>query len=404
MHLPVRLIYLLWLFIGYARFVHGDMPLASQIIQEPIIFSKVWPRTTLSIGYDAGMDVQVDRESDNSFSTSIQEVFNYLQYIQDVKGMKGPFKVTIGEGVYISAMQIGVLTSNTEVKGMGVHSTFVMISANAPSWLNPNITRSPGLFKHILVDNIFFHDMTLDGNKKHQNKDGLYTFNKDGLFFMGSNNVTIQNMIISNFQESGILVQPNMYTRTFPSNIRITNSEINNNDENGIQLDFVSGGQITNNSLEGNEQGAFHFTQGTNHIIGESNRVSDGRCGLVTKVHGGNGTSLLIFSENTFENMKRAGACLEGSRNVTFSRNTVRSGLDCFDVANINDSLIVENNCIDLSRWSGKRKTRSFYDCNGCINTIIANNTLTNRGITTQFMPMQFLIVLGVVIAMAIAC
>jgi len=29
---------------------------------------------------------------------------------------------------------------------------------------------------------------------------------------------------------------------------------------------------------------------------------------------------------------------------------------------------------------------------------------LTNRGITTQFMPMQFLIVLGVVIAMAIAC
>jgi hypothetical protein len=358
------------------------------IVEIPYAFEKLWPKTSIRIGYGSSSDFIVDKNNPNSFYNATISSLEYFAYCEKYKEMNEKKTLLIENGLYTTSNQIWILSNNTDVSGENINDTIIQLADNTSSWLIAGISRSPGLLRTKYTQGVHIHDMTIDGNKIKQIEGGRSTFSKSGVYIQSSVDSRVSNIKVRNFQQSGIVISEDKITEHKNTNINIYNSIFENNDDNGVVISGTDTAVILNSTFQNNVGSmkgngcSIYLTGDTANIAISRNVFNNENFGVITNMHGGIAPSFVTITNNVFQNVSETPIYSTNSSYIYFQYNLVDNSTSCMKLNRLQNSIISNNICEDIILWSGKRNYTGFEKCLDCMNTTITANSLTSDAIS----------------------
>ena len=227
----------------------------------PLSLPKI-PDFTISVGYDPSSNIVIPSPADDAKP--------YIQQALANVSAAGGGVVFVGQGNYTLSGQL-FLGAATHLKGAGMDATFLRLVDNAAPWKVGTSSRS-GFVRSHMMDDQQVSEITLDGNKQNQRKDGDYGYGRYGLFTEGSQRVFFDRVRIQNFQGYGF--DPHGWKSGFNGpvygvNLTITNCISVNNEWDGFTLDQTYGIYLFNNTALTNGRHGFNLVTGSQGTIME---------------------------------------------------------------------------------------------------------------------------------------
>lgn len=268
-------------------------------------------------------------------------------------------------GVYILSSFIE-LGSNTAIIGAGINDTVLQLMNWAKPWWIPNTgNRKSGFIRSVRTQNLYFANITIDGNKQNQHTDKYSLYGRYGFFTEAVDNVTIDGMGVINFQGYGFDPHGVKETKSWSNGLIIINSYSYNNDWDGFTIDQSADVILENNVAYGNGRHGFNIVTGSYNVSMNKNIAYengfyyyDGSpgCGVAIQNNLNFGTKNISVINNIFENNDDAGICIKDVENILLENNTI---------ANVNYTNSRINLCIKIAN-----------SVNVISNNNICNNTL----------------------------
>ncbi len=259
----------------------------------------------------------------------------------------GTLRFEAGTYVLSSYIEVG---SNTAIVGAGINDTILMLMDRADPWWIPNTGyRKSGFIRSVRTENLFFANLTIDGNKNNQNKDQYSIYGRYGFFTEAVNNVTINSMGVINFQGYGFDPHGVKETKTWSVGLTIINSLSYNNDWDGYTIDQSGNVFLANNVAYNNGRHGFNIVTGSFNVTMLNNVAYDNGfyyyqgnpgCGVAVQNNLNYGTKDISVINNIFENNDDAGICVKDITNILIDSNTI---------ANVNYTNTSINLCMKIS-------------------------------------------------------
>lgn len=286
-------------------------------------------------------------EQKTDISIVLQDALNALS-------LEGGGKITIAPGTYYISQNI-LIGTNIQIDGYGMKTTTLQLVDFAP------IFQSAGMFKCVQSNNIVVSNITLNGNKYHQNDDQpkyVSDATKDndwygryGLYLESCNYITLDSIHVSDFQLHGIVSDGNVLAMS--SNVAIINSFASYNDFEGIFIDNTVNVTIVNTTTKANGRTGYNFIANARNVIVDSSfSFKDG-----LSYPNGPGCAMQFRShKNTFQNIvvtnctivepKDVAICLNKVNNVRIENNNLYAKL-CVEFKDSSDVFVVRNLCMN---------------------------------------------------------
>lgn len=317
------------------------------------MFNRVYTQSTTEtkdlgrfvIGFHPSATHYAEQKTDISFT--LQDALNTLT-------LEGGGKITIAPGIYYISKNI-LIGTNIHIDGYGIKTTALQLVDFAPTF------QSAGMFKCVQSNNIVLSNITLNGNKYHQNDDQpkyVSDATKDndwygryGLYIESCNYITLDSMHVSDFQLHGIVSDGNALSVS--SNIAIINSFASYNDFEGIFIDNTINVTIVNTTTKANGRTGYNFIANARNVIVDSSySFKDG-----LSYPGGPGCAMQFRAlKNTFQNIvitnctivepKDVAICLNKVNNVRIESNNLYAKL-CVEFKDSSDVAVVKNLCVN---------------------------------------------------------
>jgi Right handed beta helix region len=270
------------------------------------------------------------------------------QSLDDIR-INGGGTLRFEAGTYLLSSYIEV-GSNTAIIGAGINDTILMLMDRADPWWIPNTGyKKSGFIRSVRTENLFFANLTIDGNKNNQNKDQYSVYGRYGFFTEAVNNVTIDSMGVINFQGYGFDPHGVKETMTWSVGLTIINSLSYNNDWDGYTIDQSANVFLANNVAYNNGRHGFNIVTGSYNVTMLNNVAYDNGfyyhrgnpgCGVAVQNNLNYGTKNIIVSSNIFENNDDAGICVKDITDILIENNTI---------ANVNYTNSSINLCMKIS-------------------------------------------------------
>ena len=268
-------------------------------------------------------------------------------------------------GIYILSSYIE-LGSNTAIIGAGVNDTILRLIDWAKPWWIPNTgNRKSGFIRSVRTQNLYFANITIDGNKKNQHTDKYSLYGRYGFFTEAVDNVKIDGMGVINFQGYGFDPHGVKETMTWSNGLTIRNSYSYNNDWDGYTIDQSADVILENNVAFNNGRHGFNIVTGSYNVSMNNNIAYENGfyyyqgspgCGVAIQNNLNFGTKNISVINNIFENNDDAGICIKDVIDIILENNTI---------ANVNYTNININLCVKIANSE-----------NVISNNNICNNTL----------------------------
>jgi hypothetical protein len=310
----------------------------------------------------------------NSDRILIQHVINLMAW-HSYNGV-----IVLGSGEFILDYYIN-LNSNISIHGSGVDVTKLKLVDNSLPFIIGNFSRKGMIRVRELLDNVVISNMTLDGNKQNQRTDRKSAYGKNGIHLSSNKNILIENVVVKNFQGSGIVFDAERSWIIQPDNLNVIamvrNSVIENNNLDGIRTDQYDRIVMRDLTIKNNRRHGLNFVRSSTNINVTNCVVSDNGfnyndsfkgCGVMIQnmlVYNNKfwGTKNIGIFRNTMHNNNRAGICLNDIIETTIEMNHIASSCSCFDIENTHRSIFNNNYC----------ETRYLYSQ---YNSILSNSSI----------------------------
>lgn len=313
---------------------------------------------TQSVDKELGRYLIGFHENATHFVTPTTDISNVLQNVLNTLNLEGGGKVTIAPGTYYISQNI-LIGSNIHIDGYGMKTTTLQLVDFASQFQNKGVLRC------VQNSNIVVSNLTIDGNKFHQDSDqskyvselteNVKWYGRYGLYTEDCVNVTYDSILVTNFQVYGIVAggTNNVNNNSFVNNLIISNSFVTYNDFEGILVGNTVGVFIHNTTTKSNGRNGYAITSNSKDIIIENSYSY--RDGLTYPSAPGCGIQL-ISDFNTISNVsiisclivepKIDGVCLNKVTNVWMENNRIYSDI-CVDFQNSNYVTVVRNICFN---------------------------------------------------------
>ncbi len=270
------------------------------------------------------------------------------QSLDDIK-INGGGTLRFEAGIYVlsSYIEIG---SNTAVIGAGINETVLRLMDKADPWWIPNTGyKKSGFIRSVRTENLYFANLTIDGNKQNQNTDVHSKYGRYGFFTEAVNNVTIDSMGVVNFQGYGFDPHGVKETMTWSVGLVIRNSYSYNNDWDGYTIDQTADVVLENNVAYNNGRHGYNVVTGSYNVYMMNNIAYDNGfyyylgnpgCGVAVQNNLNFGTKNISIINNIFENNDDAGICIKDIVGVIIENNTI---------ANVNYTNTSINLCMKIT-------------------------------------------------------
>jgi parallel beta-helix repeat protein len=290
------------------------------------------------------------------------------QSLDDIK-FNGGGILRFEAGIYILSSYVEV-GSNTAIIGAGINDTVLQLMSWANPWWIPNTgNKKSGFIRSVRTQNLYFANITIDGNKKNQHTDKYSTYGRYGFFTEAVDNVTIDGMGVINFQGYGFDPHGIKETMTWSRGLTIKNSYSYNNDWDGYTIDQSSDVLLENNVAYGNGRHGFNIVTGSYNVMMKNNIAYDNGfyyyqgtpgCGVAIQNNLNFGTKNISVINSIFENNDDAGICIKDVADIIVENNTI---------ANVNYTKSNVNLCVKIAN---------------SVN-VISNNNVCNNALFVQF-------------------
>lgn len=286
------------------------------------------------------------------------------QSLDDIKiNGGGVLKLEAGTYFLSSYIEVG---SNTAVIGAGVNDTVLRLMDWADPWWIPNTGyRKSGFIRSTRTQNLYFANITIDGNKNNQHTDKYSIYGRYGFFTEAVDNVTVDSIAVINFQGYGFDPHGVKETMTWSKGLTIRNSYSYNNGWDGYTIDQSTDVVLENNVAYNNGRHGFNIVTGSYNVSMNNNVAYENGfyyyhgspgCGIAIQNNLNFGTKNISVMNSIFENNDDAGICIKDVADIILENNTI---------ANINYTNSDINLCIKVSN-----------SVNVINNNNICNNTL----------------------------
>lgn len=284
------------------------------------------------------------------------------QSLDDIR-INGGGILRFEEGIYVLSSYIEV-GSNTAIIGAGINNTILRLMDWANPWWIPNTgNKKSGFIRSVRTQNLYFANITIDGNKNNQHTDKYSLYGRYGFFTEAVDNVTIDSMGVINFQGYGFDPHGIKETMTWSKGLTIINSHSYNNGWDGFTIDQTTDVILENNVAYNNGRHGFNIVTGSFNVVMNNNIAYengfyyyDGSpgCGVAIQNNLNFGTKNISVINNIFENNDDAGICVKDVANIVIENNTIanvnytnsRINL-CVKVANSINVITTNNICND---------------------------------------------------------
>lgn len=294
----------------------------------------------ITVGYSSTATRMIKQGSD-----AFQEI---QQALDDIR-INGGGVLRFEAGIYVLSSYIE-LGSNTAIIGAGINDTVLRLMDKAAPWWIPNTgNKKSGFIRSVRTENLYFANLTIDGNKDNQNTDVHSVYGRYGFFTEAVNNVTIDRMAIINFQGYGFDPHGVKETMTWSLGLTIKNSYSYNNDWDGYTIDQSANVLLENNVAFGNGRHGFNIVTGSYNVTMNNNVAYDNGfyyhrgnpgCGVAVQNNLNFGTKDVSVINNVFENNDDAGICVKDITNIILQDNTI---------ANVNYTNTSINLCMKIT-------------------------------------------------------
>lgn len=252
-------------------------------------------------------------------------------------------------GIYILSSYIE-LGSNTAIIGAGINDTVLQLMNWAKPWWIPNTgNRKSGFIRSVRTQNLYFANLTIDGNKKNQHTDKYSIYGRYGFFTEAVDNVTIDGMAVINFQGYGFDPHGVKETMSWSRGLTIRNSYSYNNGWDGYTIDQSADVVLENNVAYNNGRHGFNIVTGSYNVSMNNNIAYENGfyyyegspgCGVAVQNNLNFGTKNISVINNIFENNDDAGICIKDVADILIENNTI---------ANVNYTNSKVNLCIKIA-------------------------------------------------------
>ena len=268
----------------------------------------------------------------------------------------GRGRIIIEEGEFIlsSFLEVG---NNVTVIGAGLNKTILKLQDFARPWWVPGTgTRRSGFLRSVYCENLYFYNLTIDGNKHNQNTDKYSIYGRFGFFTEVCNNVHIDGMGIINFQGYGFDPHGVKKPKQWSVNLTIINSYAGGNDWDGYTIDQSANVLLRNNVAYNNGRHGYNIVTGTYNITIENNSAygngfyyyaGNPGCGIAVQNNLQFGTHTVIVRNNTFVHSEDAGICMADIKNVAVVNNVIvrNNTVVCMKIRQIVNGTFENNIC-----------------------------------------------------------
>jgi len=286
------------------------------------------------------------------------------------------------------------LNSNISIHGSGVDATKLKLIDNSLPFIIGKFTRKGLIRVRELLDNVVISNMTLDGNKQNQRSDRESAYGKNGIHLSSNKNILIENMVVKNFQGTGIVFDAVRGWILQPDNLNIIamvrNSTIENNNLDGIRTDQYDRIVLKDLTIKNNGRHGLNFVRSSTNINVTNCDISDNGfnyngsfkgCGVMIQnmiVYNDKfwGTKNISIFRNTIHNNNRAGICLNNIIETTIEMNHIASSCSCFDIENTDSSIFNNNYCETRYLYSQYNSILSISSVLRSYDMLIDNPTL----------------------------
>lgn len=303
------------------------------------------------IGYSASATVVVQ---------PLADAHGVIQQSLDDMKIHGSGRLRFEPGTFILSSYIE-LGSNTEIIGAGINVTTLKLMDNADPWWKPNTGfKRSGFIRSMLSYNLYFANITIDGNKQNQKLDKYSIYGRYGFYTEACHNVTIDGMAIINFQGYGFDPHGDKSSMEWSTLLTITNSYAGDNDWDGFTIDQSADVTLINNTAMYNGRHGFNIVTGSRYvhmenIVSTSNGyyyyAGNPGCGVMIQNNLYFGTHDVSVHKAVITDNFGSGICVTDVSNITLTSNVITNvterNLYCIKIINSTNVVTDNNSCND---------------------------------------------------------